>query len=138
MRTLSKKQIDTLKKHNLKNLSKAKRREIAKKGNQASQKAKKEIQTIKDIIKIFATTEITNNEIKKILQAIGLQGTYKDYAFFILLDKAINKDNTQALIKLLDYFTIYEKPNQSGTDNNIQDFLDMLKDTAKNDWTQKK
>lgn len=134
MRKLSKKQIDTLKKHNLKNLSKAKRKEIAKKGNQASQEKRKETKTIKDIIKIFATTEISDSDIKNKLQAIGLNGTYKDYAFFILLDKAINKDNMQALNKLLDYFTIYERPNQSSTENNISDFLEMLKDTAQNDW----
>lgn len=135
MRKLSKKQIDTLKKHNLKNLSKAKRKEIAKKGNQASQEKRKETKTIKDIIKVFATTEISNQDIKNKLQDIGLNGTYKDYAFFILLDKAINKDNMQALNKLLDYFTIYERPNQSSTENNIQDFLDMLKDTSQKDWT---
>lgn len=134
MRKLSKKQIDTLKKHNLKNIPKAKRTEIAKKGNQASQEKRKETKTIKDIIKVFATTEISNQDIKNKLQDIGLNGTYKDYAFFILLDKAINKDNMQALNKLLDYFTIYEKPNQSSTDNNIQDFLEMLKDTAQKDW----
>lgn len=136
MRKLSKKQIETLKKHNLKNLSKAKRKEIAQKGNQASQEKRKETKTIKDIIKVFATTEISNKNIKNKLQDIGLNGTYKDYAFFILLDKAINKDNMQALNKLLDYFIIYEKPNNNYDTNSVNNFIDILKDTAQKDWSK--
>ena len=133
MRKLTAKQKATLNKHNFKNIKKDKLNEIVKKGNAASIEKRQELKTIKEII-----NKIANNPIKKATQknkllSFGLDNNIKNYAYFVLLDKALNKGNIHALNKLLDYFEKYENENKS-IDTITQDFIKLLQDTAAADW----